>query len=196
MRTKSCKKIGLGCLPVSILATLLLLGPKLSAAEIGGVRFNETISFEQNEVRLRGEALLQWMGMVKLYAGALYLPEDHPADHWDEEVPMVLELAYFRAINAVDFGTASDRLLRQALSEGAYQALAERLQALYSLFRDVKPGDRYALKYLPGAGTELYLNNTFLGRVVGDDFAKAYFGIWLGEKPLSKDFRDQLLSAN
>ncbi len=57
----------------------------------------------------------------------------------------------------------------------------------------MKPGDRYSLTYLPGEGTELAKNGVPLALVPGEDFARAYFGIWLGEDPLDRDLRDQLL---
>jgi len=37
------------------------------------------------------------------------------------------------------------------------------------------------------------LNNESQGTIPGQDFAFAYFGIWLGEKPINKKFRDRLL---
>ncbi len=182
-------------LSLMILAALLICAPVLSAAEIGGVRFAERLRIGQDDVRLRGVALLTWMGLVKLYAGGLYLPADQPSAGWAEDVPKALELSYFRAIRGTDFGVASEKLLRRALSEGEYQRLAERLQEIYRLFRDVKPGDRYTLWYHPGVGTELYLNDEPLGRIAGNDFARAYFAIWLGDKPISTDFRDRLFSS-
>ena len=57
----------------------------------------------------------------------------------------------------------------------------------------MEPGDRYALTYLPGEGTELAKNGVRLALVPGEEFAEAYFGIWLGEAPLDRNLRDQLL---
>ncbi len=34
-----------------------------------------------------------------------------------------------------------------------------------------------------------------MGSVPGHDFAVAYFGIWLGDNPINKTFRDKLLAA-
>jgi hypothetical protein len=57
----------------------------------------------------------------------------------------------------------------------------------------VKPGDRSALTYVPGHGTELSINGRSKGWVEGADFAAAYFQIWLGREPLSDSFKEQLL---
>ena len=63
-----------------------------------------------------------------------------------------------------------------------------------ALYQDVEPGDRYALTYVPGAGTELAKNGEPLGVIPGADFASAYFAIWLGDDPIDASLRDQLLS--
>jgi hypothetical protein len=34
-----------------------------------------------------------------------------------------------------------------------------------------------------------------MGSVPGHDFAVAYFGLWLGDKPINKTFRDALLNV-
>lgn len=62
-------------------------------------------------------------------------------------------------------------------------------------YEDVKPGDRYALTYIPGRGTELSLNGLRKGVISGADFGRAYYRIWLGEHPIDASLRDQLLSC-
>jgi hypothetical protein len=59
----------------------------------------------------------------------------------------------------------------------------------------VEPGDRYALTYIPGMGTELSLNGEAKGTIQGADFAAAIFSIWLGTKPIDKGLKRQLLGA-
>lgn len=178
----------------TLLVLLLLPTPCLQAAEIKGVQFAEQILIEETPLKIRGVALLKWAGFVNIYAGALYLPEEHGAGDWDDDISKALELSYFHSIKAVDFGSISDKLLKKTLPEAEYDRLSERLKAFYGLFRDVKSGDRYRLVYRPGKGTELHLNDELLGTAPGSDLAVAYFGIWLGEKPINKGFRDHLLT--
>jgi hypothetical protein len=181
----------------SLILLVLLVLPKVSlqAAEIKGVQFAEQITVEGTPLKVRGVALLKWAGFVNVYAGALYLPEEYRSEDWDDDISKSLELSYFHAIKAADFGVASDKLLKKNLTEADYGSMLERLKAFYGLFRDVEPGDRYRLIYLPGRGTELQLNDELLGTAPGADFAVAYFGIWLGEKPINKGFRDHLLAG-
>ena len=180
----------------TLLALLLLPSTNLQAAEIKGVEFAEDIMVGQAPLRVRGVALLKWAGVVSVYAGAFYLPEGHASASWYDEVSKGLELSYFRKIKAEEFGYASNRLLQDSLSDAEFQRLSQRLKQFYALFRDVKPGDRYRLIYRPGRGTELHLNDELLGTAPGADFARAYFGIWLGENPINKSFRNHLLAGD
>lgn len=181
---------------LALLVLLLLPSTILQAAEIKGVPFAEEIMVEETRLRVRGVALLKWAGVVSVYAGAFYLPEGNAAAVWNEDISKSLELFYFRRIKAEEFGSASDRLLQDNLSDAEYRGLAKRLKQFYGLFRDVEPGDRYRLIYRPDKGTELHLNDELLGTAPGADFAIAYFGIWLGERPIDKSFRDRLLGGN
>jgi hypothetical protein len=117
---------------------------------------------------------------IKGYVAALYL-----ADSFDEEVtsttvladaPRRLEIEYFWAIPA-------------------FERLRDRIERLNSMYEDIEPGDRYALTYVPGVGTELSRNGRSLGVIEGADFSSALFSIWLGERALDDSLRRQLLAS-
>jgi hypothetical protein len=69
------------------------------------------------------------------------------------------------------------------------------LEELAAWYPDPKRGDRCALTYVPGVGTELRFNDKVLGVVPGADFQQAYFQIWLGTKPASAPLRRALLGV-
>lgn len=172
---------------------LIALGTNCNAAQIKDVRFEDRVVVNEEELTLNGLAVLKWAMLFDVYAGAFYLPQEVPGPKWTENVPKKLELSYFRDIQAKGFADASDKILKDNLSAEEYEPLKERLATFYGFFQDVKPGDRYSINYIPGNGTELRLNGKVMGSVPGHDFAVAYFGIWLGENPISKSFRDKLL---
>jgi hypothetical protein len=74
--------------------------------------------------------------------------------------------------------------------------LDPQIQEMYKLYRDVAAGDRCAFMYIPGAGTSLLINGKRQGIVTGAEFAKAYFSIWFGEKPLDAGLKQQLLGQS
>jgi hypothetical protein len=178
-----------------LVVLLVLTTGSGQAGEIQGVRFNETAVVGQAELTLKGVAVLKWAMLFDVYAGGFYLPEAIPGAQWTSDVPKKLELSYFREIEAKGFAEASDQLLQENLDPSVYQALLERLQTFYRFFRDVSPGDRYSINYLPGYGTELRLNGQVMGSVPGHDFALAYFGLWLGDDPINTGFRNTLLGS-
>jgi hypothetical protein len=73
------------------------------------------------------------------------------------------------------------------------ESLRDRLDRIDRAYQDVRPGDRYALTYVPGRGTELSYNGKPLTVIEGADFAAAYFSIWLGEKPIDDGLKNELL---
>ena len=188
---KRFKRFNLIC---QIAAVLLLLTVNGQTAEIKGVKFTDRLLIDQTAMSLTGVAVLNWALFFDVYAGAFYLPKGVAGESWAENISKRLEFYYFRSFTAEDFSTSSDKLLRENLSATEYQQLEPRLQEFYRFFRDIKPGDRYSLTYRPAAGTELRLNGELLGLTPGADFAVAYYGIWLGPKPLDEAFRDRLLA--
>jgi hypothetical protein len=184
----------------SATAIALLVGAAPAvAAEIEGVRFPERIAPSRGdspELELHGVALFRYRVFFRAYVAGLYLPAGVDPDEVLEDVPKRLELSYFWAIDAKDFGRAANELLARQLSPEEMAPLKSRLDTLHRAYRSIEPGQRYALTYTPGIGTELSLNGEPIALVPGADFAAAYFGIWLDETaPLDAGLRARLLAG-
>lgn len=187
-----------------LLLVMLLVGwivvatPALSG-EIEGVPFADQVRLgddgdaERPELALRSMGLLRYRVVFRGYVAALYLPKDVPTERVLDDVPRRLELSYFWSIRGKDFGGAAEQKLEETLDPRSRAAIRERVETLHRTYRDVSPGDRYALDYIPGEGTTLRLNGEPLVTIPGADFARAYFGLWLGEDPLDDTLRDRLL---
>ncbi len=173
----------------------LPLDSRATTVQVAGVSFSGVHQTDDDYLPLRGGAVLRYMVFVKAYAGALYMPNDVDHDQVLGPVPRRLELAYFHAIAAEDFARATREKMADNVSPAPMAALNERLDQFNALYRDVQPGDRYALTYLPGQGTELSLNGERLGVISGEDFAAAVFAIWLGPQPIDKSFKKKLLGV-
>jgi hypothetical protein len=181
---------------VIALAVILSVPFPASAAEMEGVEFADEVSFSHpidQTLRLHGIGLLRYRVLFKGYVAALYLPEGVSGEDALEDVSRRLELSYFWSIGADDFANAADRLLERELNAAQLAPLRFRIDALHAAYRDVRPEDRYSLTYFEGVGTELRLNGQLLVLIPGADFARAYFGIWLGPQALDADLRDALL---
>ncbi|MDJ0991274.1 MAG: chalcone isomerase family protein [Desulfobacterales bacterium] len=166
-----------------------------TTVEVAGFEFDGMHATPRGELSVRGQALLRYMVFIKAYAGVLYMPSDVDSDQVLGSVPRRLELAYFHAIAAEDFAKATAKKMAENVSPAEMIDLASRLEAFNALYRDVQPGDRYALTYLPGQGTELSLNGQPLGVIPGEDFGAAIFSIWLGPQPIDRGFKKDLLGV-
>jgi hypothetical protein len=155
--------------------------------------FPRTLEVPGARLLLEGAGLFRWKYFVKVYAAAHYVGEEARGRPADADVPRRLEIAYFVGISGKDFGRAADELLSEALPPDRLEPLRSRLEDLHRAYVDVKAGDRYALTYVPGRGTELALNGAPIALIPGADFARAYFGIWIGTRPIDDGLRDALL---
>ena len=146
------------------------------------------------QLDLRGVGLLRYRTVFRAYVAALYLGEDVEPTKALDDVSRRIEIQYFWPIPAEAFAKATLEGVRRNVEPSTLDRLRDRLERLGSLYVDVEPGDRYALTYVPGRGTELALNGEPLGSIEGDDFARAVFAIWLGENPLDASLKEDLLA--
>lgn len=175
---------------VAVAFVMLASGP--DAAEIDGAYFKESLTVNNTTLKLTGTGLLRYWGF-KAYAGAFYLEAGSPIDEALSDRAKRIELQYKRSIKGKDFGPATDKSIAKNIDPATIKRLRSRIDYHNSLYEDVQPGDRYALTYIPGRGTELALNGEPKGLIEGADFAAAVFSIWLGSKPMNKSFKEQIL---
>jgi hypothetical protein len=160
---------------------------------VENITFADSVTIGPAPAQLYNAALLRYLKFIKAYVAALYLPEGVLPEQVLTDVPKRLEISYLVAIKGQDFGKGAEPVLRRNLSADELARLRSRIDHINSIYRDVKAGDRYALTYLPGRGTELALNGSRLTVIEGADFAAAYFGIWLGREPIDDRLKHELL---
>ncbi|HSO62428.1 MAG TPA: chalcone isomerase family protein [Desulfobacterales bacterium] len=191
-----------GTRPIALSATLvgvivfsILSGVSAApqAATVEGVTFSREVRAGDSDLSLRGYGLLRYMVFIKAYVAAFYLPERIRSEDALGDVPKHLEIEYFHPITAEDFAKATSSSISRNVSLMTFQRLKPKIDEFNALYRDVKPGDRYALTYIPGKGTTLSWNGQPLGTVAGEDFAVGLFDIWLGPNPLDSDLKRLLL---
>jgi Chalcone isomerase-like len=161
------------------------------------------VSFPEH-VQARGETLtLNGLGLrkatifgIKVYVGALYV--SHPTADANtiltSREPAEVELRF------VFHATAGQ--LRDAWQEGFEKSapgelgpLQSRIGQLNAWMASVGSGDRMTFLRIPGVGIRYSLDGAYKGTIPGDDFAKAFLGIWLGASPPSPQLRAGLLGG-
>ena len=183
--------------PLFLLAAFLRFSaPEVaSALTVENIAFADSTTIGGKPVPLRNAALLRYLKIIKAYVAALYLPEGVKADDVLSDLPKRLEISYLVSIKGPDFDKGAAPILERNQTPAELSRLRGRLDRINAAYQDVKPGDRYALTYLPGRGTELALNGTPLIVIEGADFAAAYFGIWLGREPIDEKLKRDLLKG-
>ena len=174
----------------------VLVATAVDAKEIEGVRFADEVRAGEATLRLNDVGLMRYRYVIKAYVAGLYLGAGATADAVLADTAKRLEIEYFYGIKADGFANATNVGIAANVAPETVARLRPRIDRLNALYKDVKPGDRYALTYLPGVGTELALNGKALGTIEGSDFAAALFAIWLGPKAIDESLKAQLLGRS
>lgn len=100
-------------------------------------------------------------------------------------------------------GTELGRLFLRGMSDNTPSAqmtrhalATTRLIEIFSGKPKLMPGDSFAMDFVPGKGTQFYIQGQPQGAPVGDDeFFSLVLRIWFGESPADIPLRDALLDG-
>lgn len=181
----------------ALLASLLAV-PGLHAAEVAGVRFDDSIRVGGSELVLNGAGLRSKL-FIKLYVGALYAAQKsaQPAALIDSPAPRRMSLRLLRDIGADTLhGALEDGLANNNSPEelAAVRAATEQFAALMKGFGKLREGDGIALDF-SADGVTVGVNGEARGKVAGGGFARALLKVWLGERPADPALKRALLGA-
>ncbi len=172
-------------------------GPS-AAAEVAGVRVDETTRVAGADLRLNG-AGLRSKAFFKVYAMGLYLQDKAStgAAVLAAPGPKRVHLRMLRNVDAEDFSEALSEGLKDNHSEADFKALAPRTAILVGLMNEIKEaktGLAIDLDWIPGAGTQVIIGGQPRGKPIpGEDFYRALLRIWVGDNPVSGDLKKSLL---
>ncbi len=140
--------------------------------------------------KLVGDGVATWMFM-DIYQAKLYRPEGvSKQTALSDDAPLKLELCYYKSITPDIFVQGANDSLPTSLSP-TLRAEVERLHVSYQA---VKPNDCYTLRYA-NSQTELLLNEKVVFQSKLPAFKQVYFGVWLGDNPLSDKLKAALLGG-
>jgi hypothetical protein len=194
---KSCKSLK----SLVVMAGLVVgLGMNAQAAEVGGVKLDETIKVANQELKLNGAGLRTW-AVFKVYAAGLYLPEKK------KTVPEIMALNGPRRIKLVLLRDVNNEELGQAFMDGlnANSDKAEKAKfvnqtvkmgEIFASIPKLNKGDTITNDWIPGSGMHVLVNDKRVGEVLPDiAFYNAFMRIWLGDKPVDNTLKQALLGS-
>lgn len=176
-----------------MLAALLITASQPAhALQISQEEFADTFKDGELELVLMGAALKRFQ-VLKAVAVGFYLEEGVEEDEILTPIPKRVEIAYLQNISRTELMAETTEGLRDNLSADAFDGIQEDLKTFAGWMRDMEPGDRYAMTYRPGQGTEVRLNGVLQGTIASDDFALGFFSIYVGAKPADPRAKGKLL---
>lgn len=171
-----------------------------SAAEVGGIKFEETAKVAGRDLALNG-AGLRTRFMIKVYAAGLYVSEKKrtAAEIQKLDGPRRMHIVLMRDMDTSTLSDAFMSGLNSNVDAGEKSRLAAQTAKFAQLFTTipaVKKGDVLLLDWIPGSGTQVEMNGRKLGEPIPElAFYNAVLRIWLGDKPVDDSLKAQLLGS-
>ncbi len=169
------------------------------ALNLAGVQVKERASQGSGSLVLNGAGLRHFL-WFDFYVLALYLPEPvHEARSvLDLDVPRQVRITLLHEVSA----DHNVELLRRGLDANnspqtlaAIEGQVERFLGLVRHMGTFPKGSVIQFDYLPGTGTQVWLNHHLAGSFAGETFNRAILRIWLGEHPVQASLKAALLGG-
>jgi hypothetical protein len=186
------------------LLTLLVLACACArAADIEGVRIDDQVTLPGGEqLLLNGAGVRHHLMVVKLYIGALYLPERMSSAREILKDTGAKRLAMHVLVNEIpakQLIASMNNSLAVNLSQGDLALIESRLADLNRMMLKVGMLHRGAvvtLTYVPASGTRISVNGDELLVVKGEEFFRALLHIWIGDKPVDGRLKSSMLGGS
>jgi hypothetical protein len=169
------------------------------AAEVAGIKFDDTVKVAGKDLKLNGLGLRTKV-IIKVYAAGLYLPEKAKtvADVLKQEGPRRVTLVMMRDVSSDDFGSAFMKGINENIDKTEKTRIVSQLSKIGEVFANLdalKKGDVLTLDWIPGSGSVYTLNGKkALNEPIPDvGFYNDMLKIWLGDKPVDSSLKPQLL---
>jgi hypothetical protein len=162
-----------------------------SAAETVG---DIELPLRHGDLQLQGAGLLRKGFFFKIYVGALYLRDRADAENTLGDVPKRVDIHFFHYTPKKHMIRVAEKTLKKNIPEEKYRQLLPKIDKLHEAYLNGKKGSFASLTYMPGEGLTYSFDNQPILTIDCDDFANAYFTVWLGERPSSRTVKMGMLN--
>lgn len=181
---------------LALLVAVPMLARPAHAEECGGVSMPSRTKVGGASLGLNGMGIREaTMFNVDVYVAGLYVESRSrsPSRILGADAPTRLVLHFVREVDKSDI---TDAFTEGFESSGKAGALRGKIRKLNSWMSAVDEGDEMVFSYLPGKGLHVRVKGRTRGTIAGADFAKAFFGIWLGSNPPNSGLKRGLLGGS
>ena len=182
------------------IAACLIAAPAFAAAEVAGIKFEDTEQVAGQATILNGAGLRTRL-FFQVYAMGLYLPkkEATAAAAIGAGGAKRVHIVTLRDLTAEQFAEA----LVKGFAENHEAAEMAKLQVRLDEFKATllsigaaKKGTQISIDFVPGSGTRLLVGGSQKGKdIAGEDFYAGLLRVWLGSKPVDADLKAALFKA-
>ncbi|MCS6244222.1 MAG: chalcone isomerase family protein [Opitutus sp.] len=146
---------------------------------------------QETTLPLRGNGLLRWKWLVRLYHASLYLAPS--AIDAVSAAPKRLRMDYLHGFSRAEMVHATEQTIGRNIDAATLLTLQPSLAKWNALYPAIKVGDCLEFDHLSGGFLIMRHNGTVLGSLVDEVFAQALFAIWIGANPVDRDLRQKLI---
>jgi len=177
-----------------IALALIAAAPVAQAAEVAGVKVDESADLAGARLQLNGAGLRKKV-FFKVYVGALYVEKKSgdAAALVAADGPRLVRLHMLRELDRESVLKAFREGIEKNSRATAAAALAKLAQVEKAIPEELKSGQVVTVSYRPGVGTSLGIEGGTTATVEGKDFADAILRVWLGDEPVDADLKAGML---
>ncbi|NML46210.1 hypothetical protein HHL11_20850 [Ramlibacter sp. G-1-2-2] len=185
----------------SSLAALALVASTLAVAAPTQTNFPSEIQVAGTRLQLNG-AGTRYKAVFKVYDLGLYTAAkaSSPDTLLKQAGPMRLQFTALRELPGTDLGLLFIKGLQENSPKDKVQKHAvssNRLIEIFSGKSKLVPGDTFAMEYVPGKGTQFFIQDQPQGAPVGDaEFFGMILKIWVGDAPADHLLKKALLALD
>lgn len=192
-------KIGIRIIRTLILACAALVVSSITiAADVSGVKVEDTIKVGSQEVRLNGTGV-RYKAIFKVYVASLYVngKKTTAADVFAAPGSKRVSLVMLREVSNEEFGQSFMTGIQKNSERAERARLVTHLLKFGEMFASIpvlRKGDMITIDWIPNSGTHIQLNNKQITDIIPDPaFYNVILKIWLGEQPADAKLKKQLL---
>lgn len=169
--------------------------------DVDGVIVPRFIKFENREIELNGIGIRSKL-WFDVYTQALYLTKlsQDPVEILESNTTMAMRIQITSSlVTSKKFSKSINNGVEKSVGEIEFPKYKEELDLLEKFINTEKivEKDIFNLVYNPtDESMWIIKNDVFKGKILGKDFKKAFFGIWLSDKPIDQKLKNDLLGKN
>ncbi|MCG8016922.1 MAG: chalcone isomerase family protein [Candidatus Thiodiazotropha sp. 'RUGA'] len=180
-----------------LLCWLVSLFSNVAAKQVAGINLDETMQRAEDGVTLElNGAGVREKFFFDIYVAALYLQKksNQASVILNNEAAARVEIRMlYSEVKQEKFVQGWNDGFSANLDEPQFNQIVERLNQFNGWFETLTEGEMIELDYFPGKGTRVKIKGVEKGVIPGGDFFQALLSVWLGEKPVTKSLKKDLL---